>query len=234
MLHPSRDTTTAWGASLRGPLASVVVAAVVALGPLGCGPSARPRPTEMPRPVGTLHAPGHYPNDFAIDQQVTAEHAGGSESFRAIVDKRGDRLVMIGLGPHGGRAFVLTQEGERVAFESQLPRELPFPPEFMLMDVHRTWLVGIPREGEAPLSDGRHEAVVDGETIVEQWQGGRLVQRTFTSPTPNLAYWSVRIAYEGGLDPRASEPGPTRVILEATPAPDQRYRLVLDAINRSP
>ncbi|GAB4211589.1 MAG: hypothetical protein OHK0013_33490 [Sandaracinaceae bacterium] len=228
------ETGTACGASLRGSLASVAVAVSLTIGALGCGPAARPRPTEAPRPIGTLHAPAHYPVDFAIDQQVTAEHAGGSESFRAIVEKRGDRLVMIGLGPHGGRAFVLTQEGDHVAFESQLPRELPFPPEFMLMDVHRTWLMGVPREGQAPLPDGRHEAVVDGETIVEEWEGGRLQRRSYTIPTSNLAYWSVHITYEGGLDPRVSEPGPARVVLEATPAPDQRYRLVLDAITRSP
>jgi hypothetical protein len=214
-------------------LGLLAVVTTGALSLVGCGPGAQARPT-TPRPIGTLHRPSHYATDFTVDQQVTAEHAGGSESFRAILEKRGDRLVMIGLGPHGGRAFVLTQEGEAVSFDSQMPRELPFPPEYMLMDVHRTWLVGIPREGDAPLPDGRHEAVVDGENVAEEWSGGRLVSRSFAILTSNLAYWSVRITYEGGLDPRPSEPAPTRVILESHPAPDQHYRLILDALTRSP
>ncbi len=222
------------GSPRAGLFLFLVTALASALALPGCGPGAQARPTEVPHPIGTLHAPSTYPIDFTIDQQVTAEHVGGSETFRAIVEKRGDRLVMIGLGPHGGRAFVLTQEGDAVSFESQMPRELPFPPEFMLMDVHRTWLRGIPREGNAPLPDGRHEAFVEGENVAEEWSGGRLVSRDFRIMTSNLAYWRVSITYEGGLDPRPSEPGPTRVILESQPAHDQHYRLVLDALTRTP
>ena len=130
----------------------------------------------------------------------------------------------------GGRAFVLTQEGDAVSFESQMPRELPFPPEFMLMDVHRTWLRGIPREGSAPLPDGEHDAVVEGENVHEVWSGGRLLSRSFHILTSNLAYWSVAITYEGGLG--ATEL-PSRVIVESHPAPDQSYRLILENLSGS-
>lgn len=196
---------------------------------IGCGPPASHEGT-TPHPIGTLHAPSHYALELTIDQQVTAEHANGSETFRAVLEKRGDRLVMVGLGPHGGRAFLLSQEGERVDWVSELPRALPFPPEFMLMDIHRTWLGGIPREGGAPLPDGEHEAVVDGENVRETWQGGRLMTRSFRILTSNQAFWSVDITYEGGLGEGVL---PTRVVIDETPAPEQHYRLVLSSLDGS-
>lgn len=207
-------------------LSALVLVATIAL---GCGPTA-PREGTTPRPIGTLHAPGHYARELTIDQQVTAEYGSSSETFRAVLEKRGDRLVMVGLGPHGGRAFVLTQEGERVDWESEMPRELPFPPEFMLMDIHRAWLGGLPREGGAPLADGEHEQVVDGENVREVWEGGRLLSRSFHILTSNQAYWSVDITYEGGLGGGTL---PTRIVIDEAPTATQRYRLVLTSLSGS-
>lgn len=221
LLLPLRGGGRGWGTKWSLALALFFVA---------CGPTARPDGPTTPRPIGHLHPPSHYGLELTIDQEVTAEHAGGSERFRAVLEIRGDRLVMVGLGPHGGRAFVLTQDGESVRFASQMPRELPFPPEFMLMDVHRAWLMGIPREGGAPLPDGEHDAFIEGENVHEVWSGGRLVSRSFHILASNLAYWSVRITYEGGLGPSEL---PTRVILESHPAPDQSYRLILENLSGS-
>lgn len=204
---------------------------------IACGPSAQSRPTETPRPIGTLHLPSDYAVEFAIDQQVRVEYGTESQSFRAVVEKRGDRIVMVGLGPHGGRAFTLTQEGAAVHFESQLPRELPFPPEFMLMDLHRTWLKAIPHEG-ASMPDGTQEATVDGEMIRETWLGGRLQSRAFSNV--ELSYWNVTITYEGGLDFTAGAASPTRVIVESTMRAEDHaaghptYRLVLEGVSISP
>lgn len=217
----SRGSSTTRWAGLSACGAAIVIASLVGCGPSGHGTEER----TTPHPMGTLHAPSHFAAELTIDQQVTAEHVGGSETFRAVLEKRGDRLVMVGLGPHGGRAFVLTQEGERVSFESQMPRELPFPPEFMLMDIHRTWLMGLPREGGGPLSDGRHEDFLEGENVAEIWSGGRLMERHFGILASNLAWWSVHIVYEGGLG--ADGTLPTRVVIDSTPAPEQHYRLVL-------
>jgi hypothetical protein len=212
--------------TLRWAGLSALVSLALA-GAVGCGPPAgAERGTTPVHPIGTLHAPGEYSLELTIDQEVTAEHVGGSESFRAVLEKRGDRVVMVGLGPHGGRAFVLTQDGEEVHFESQMPRELPFPPEFMLMDIHRTWLRGLPREGGAALPDGRHEAFLEGENVSEEWAGGRLLERHYAILASNLAWWSVHITYEGGLGADGSLP--TRVVIDSTPAPEQHYRLVLD------
>jgi len=206
-------------ARMRSPSPAVLA---LGLAIAACGPPAPAPAREYP---GPLRAPSAYPTDFAIDQTVTAIHPQGSETFRAVLEKNGDALVMVGLGPHGGRAFVLTQNGDDVRFESQLPRELPFPPRYMLLDVHRAWLLGI---GEPPLADGEHRAELDGEEIVETWADGRLIERTFRRLDGEPA-GLVRITYEGGLSPDLSATPPTRVELDNGWF---GYRLVLEGISR--
>lgn len=178
-------------------------------------------PPEYP---GVVRAPAAYEGDFVLDHTITAEHTEGSETFRAVVEKRGDTLVMVALGPHGGRAFTLRQDGDAVAFESQLDRELPFPPRYVLLDFHRTWLAGLPG---APLADGDHSALVDGERVTERWDGGRLLERRFEredgSP-PGV----IVVTYEGGLSPDPAAPTPTRVVLDNGWF---RYRLVVTGIS---
>ena len=146
----------------------------LSLSSLACGAEVRSEPP--PRPPGTLHAPSDYRADFAVEQRVTVTFEAESQSFRAVLEKRGDALVLVALGPHGGRAFVLAQHGTDVTFESHLPRELPFPPEYMLLDVHRAWLVALPA---APLEDGEHRGTIDEEEVTETWLGGRVQTRVF-------------------------------------------------------
>lgn len=189
-----------------------------------CGSSSTQTVREYP---GPLRAPSAYPRDFALDQTVTAHHLRGSDTFRAIVEKRGDALIMVGLGPHGGRAFVLAQEGERIRFDSQLPRELPFPPRYMLLDVHRAWLLGL---AGAPLPDGEHRASLEGEEIVESWADGRLRSRTFRRLDGHPA-GLIRIEYEGGLSPELEAEPPSRVELDNGWF---GYRLVIEGISLRP
>lgn len=188
-----------------------------------CGSPARTAPP--PAPPGVLHPPADYPSDFAIEQRVTATFGADEQSFRAVIEKRGDALVMVALGPAGARAFVLAQHGHAVTFESHMPRELPFPPEYMLLDVHRAWLVALPG---APLADGTHAAVIDGEEVTEIWADARVQSRTFRrldGTPPGL----LRITFEGGLDPRVDAPAPDRVVLDNGWF---GYRLVLDQLAR--
>lgn len=205
-------------------------ALVVAASASACGAPARTGPP--PVPPGVLHAPSDYASDFAIDQRVTVtyrDQARGvdeEQSFRAVIEKRGDALVMVAIGPTGGRAFVLAQHGTEVTFESHLPRELPFPPEYMLFDVHRAWLVALPG---APLADGSHSAVIDGEEVTEIWADARVWTRTFhrvDQTPPGL----LTITFEGGLDPRVDQPAPTRVVLDNGWF---GYELTLDQLTRS-
>ncbi len=179
------------------------LAAALAL--VGC--PAPPPPAAAPPPEGVLHSPAELGLDFTIDHRVTLRWHGREEGFRGVLEKRGDTLTLVGLGPHGGRGFVLRQVGLEVSFESHLPEALPFPPEHILMAIHRAWLLGLP----GPLPDGEHRAERDGEEIVERWEGGRLLARRFRvlDGTPSGLF---EITYEGGLDPSLAS-APSRVLV---------------------
>ena len=157
--------------------------------------------------------------------RVTASFGERAQSFRAVLEKHGDALVMVALGPHGGRAFVLAQRGDDVTFESQMPSELPFPPEYMLFDVHRAWLVAI---AGAPLEDGEHRTEIDGEELIEVWQAGRLQTRSFRQ-LAGVPTGLFTITYEGGLDPSLDSSPPARVVIDNGWF---GYRLVLDQLSR--
>jgi hypothetical protein len=204
------------------PLRALAISSALLLG--ACGPSAAPAARDYP---GPLRPPAAYDDDFAIDQTVTAIHAEGSETFRAVIEKRDDELVIVGLGPHGGRGFVLTQRGDEVTFESQLPRELPFPPRYVLLDIHRAWLLGLP---DPPLADGEHRAEIDGEEIAETWADGRLLARAFRR-LDGQPPGTIRITYHGGLSPDLLAPAPSGVELDNAWF---GYRLVIEGISRRP
>jgi hypothetical protein len=173
------------------------------LGSCGPPPAAGPLP-EYPgtlTAVSELRSPSALGEAFAFEHRVRSESPEGTHEFRAVLQKQGDTLVIVGLGPHGGRGFSLTQRGEEIEFESQLPRELPFPPRFMLLDVHRVWFRGL----DGPLPDGEHRGELDGEEIVERWENSRLMERNFRridGEPPGL----IRVIYEGGLG--GDEPPP--------------------------
>jgi hypothetical protein len=165
----------------------------------GCGAAAaRPAP---PRDYpGTLTAPAELRSPsalgdaFALEQRVRSESPAGTHEFRAVLQRRGDTLIMVGFGPHGGRGFVLTQRGDDVELDWQLPGEIPFPPRFMMHDVQRVWFGGL----EGPLPDGEHRETRNGEEIVERWEGGLLRERTYRrldDDPPGV----LRVHYEPGL-----------------------------------
>jgi len=165
-----------------------------------CGP---PRPTGPPPEYpgaltepAALRSPEGLGEAFALEQRVDVEYPEGSQSFRAVLQRTADRLVLVGFGPHGGRGFVLSQTGGEVEMESHLPQELPFPPEFMLKDIQRVWFGGL----RGPLPDGEHEETVGDEEIVERWQGGRLMERTYRQ-VDGLPEGELHATYEGGLGP---------------------------------
>ncbi len=174
-----------------------------------CGaPVTRPDgpPPEYP---GTLQSTASFVSPpglgdaFALEQRVRSIYPEGEQSFRAVLQLAGGRLVLIGFGPHGGRGFVLQQDGVEVELESHLPEALAFPPEFMLHDIQRVWFRGL----AGPLPDGEHRENIDGEEVVERWQDGRLMERTFRrldGQPPGL----LRATYEGGLGPD----GPPEVV----------------------
>ena len=93
-----------------------------------------------------------------------------------MLQKQPGTLTLVGLTPYGSRAFLLQQTKGDVQFTKYIPRDLPFAPTFMLLDIHRvlaTWI-------GPPLVTGERSGQVGDETIHERWQDGKLIERTFT------------------------------------------------------
>src|SRR3982751_5926115 len=120
----------------------VCLAVIAALGcahrqtaPAGQGP---PPPT-----AAELPPPDAIPGTFAVRQKLKATSAKGGGSFEAVLQKTPGMLTLVGLTPYGSRAFLLQQTQGDVQFTKYVPREMPSPPTFMLLDIHRvlgTWL----------------------------------------------------------------------------------------------
>lgn len=177
---------------------SRTVIAVVLLA--ACGGTTTP-PQEVAAYPTHIDSPSHFAGEWAIEQEVTITHAEGESSFHAVLQKQGNTLTMVGLGPAGGRAFVLSQNGTDFDWETFVPIELPFPPEYMLYDVHRTWL-----QPNQPPVDGSSELTFEryGERIRERWDGTKLVERTFERLDGDPE-GTIVVSYDGGMSPDAPE-----------------------------
>jgi hypothetical protein len=147
---------------------------------------------------GVLTSPGSVP-DFFRRQTITSRFNGRVQSFEAVLQKRGDTLTLVGLTPFGSKAFVLQQVGTEVRFTPILLRETPFPVEFILNDIQRTYFRGIP--SSASMADGWHEEARDGELVRERWSSGHLQQRRFARLT-GCPPGEVRIVFVSGAIPR--------------------------------
>ena len=136
-----------------------------------------PPPQVAPPTAAELPPPDAIPGEFAVRQKLTASSPKGGGSFEAVLQKMPGTLTLVGLTPYGSRAFLLRQTKGDVQFTKYVPRDLPFPPTFMLLDIHRvlgTWL-------GPPLPSGERGGQVGDESIRERWQNGNLIERTFDS-----------------------------------------------------
>jgi hypothetical protein len=174
---------------------------------IACGPPTGSG-SEMPEGVGyptVMRPPSELGADFVMEQEVTMVHPNGEHAFRAVLQKRGDELLLLGLAGHGGRAFSLKQTAEGVEFERFIPIEFPFPPEYILHDVHRTWFVDVP-PGEAER---------DGERVVSTVDSSGLIERTFER-LDGAPAGVLTVRYEGGLAegaPQTARP-PSEVVVD--------------------
>lgn len=194
---------SAWVPSL------IVVATVL----VGCRPKASPG--SYP---GELVEPSTIGYDFMIRQRVQGSYGERSVSFDAVVQKQGGTLMVLTLTPYGSRAFLVEQQGQEVRVEKFIPRELPFEPRFILLDVQRVFLKGLP---QAPRDDGWHRSRIDDEIVRERWQGGRLHERTYAR-RDRQPKGAIFVRYEGGYVP-GERPPPIELVNEWF-----GYRLVLE------
>ena len=170
-------------------------AAIVMLLAAGCAHHQAAPPAQGPPPptAAELPPPDSIPGTFTLRQKLTATSAKGGGSFEAVLQKQPGTLTLVGLTPYGSRAFLLQQTKGDVQFTKYVPRDLPFAPTFLLLDIHRvlaTWI-------GPPLVTGDRSGQVGDETIHERWQNGKLIERTFATSAKAQPPGTITITYAG-------------------------------------
>jgi Protein of unknown function (DUF3261) len=171
---------------------------------VACASSSTQRPAAPPY-TGPLDFPSERAADFFDRQKIVASYDGHSFGFDAVLQKRGNELTLLGLTPFGSRAFVVTQKGADVSFQTYVGTALPFPPRYMLIDVHRVFFPADPATEAAPF-EGARTFSAEGEVIAETWHEGRLFHRTFSRSDGRLP-GKIVVDYDGGLGDDSSHPG---------------------------
>ncbi len=118
--------------------------------------------------------------DGDIDKRLRVEVQGAqvTEGFEVIVQKRGDRLVVLGLTRFGSRAFTILQEGERIEIDSPMEAIERVSPVNILRDLYIWPLMALPPgSAELTLSDDGKSATVDHQdcgfsTILVELESG--------------------------------------------------------------
>ncbi len=183
---------------------------------VACAPRPPPAATAQNEYPGVLHPPAELHPDFSVHQHVEATAHGRSGSFDAVLEKRGGKLVVVGLGPASVRMFVLEQTASGITFEQSFGPTLPFPPRNIVMDVHRAFFKGLPPDA----ADGVRIGRVDDEEVREVWQGENLLERRFTRadrPEP------ITLTYSAGCT--RTRCAPSRISIDN---PWFSYKLVLE------
>ena len=161
---------------------------------------------------GTEGGPAGYPGelvstdtlqgvqgDFMARQKLSGRHGDRDFAFEAVLQLRGGTLTVLGLTPFGTKAFLLEQTGTDVSFRPLIDREIPFPPEYILQDIHRVWLwhARLPWGDRAPNQAEDPSVEIAGERVTEQWIDGALVRRSFER-LDGQPPGTIRVDYMGG------------------------------------
>lgn len=138
---------------------------------------------------------------FMARQKLAGRFGEREFAFGAVLQLHEDTLTVLGLTPFGTKAFVLTQTGTQVEFESLIDREIPFPPEYILQDIQRAllWHARLPWGGSPPQTPTA-EVEVAGERVSETWGESGLERRTFERLDQTPA-GTIVVEYIGGHTP---------------------------------
>lgn len=179
--------------------------------PTGGDTTAASEPVGYP---GELIATADMGKPFLARQKLKGRFGEQEFAFEAVLQLHGGTLTVLGLTPFGTKAFVLKQTGTAVEFEPLIDREMPFPPEYMLQDIHRAWLwhVRLPWGDARPAQlDGSEASFeVAGERVIERWGNDGLMSRSFVR-LDGQPPGEIRVEYTGGQ--RAGDPA-KHVILD--------------------
>jgi hypothetical protein len=185
-------------------------ASLVAWACVSCVSCASPAPKSPVEYPGVLHPPSELGPDFSMHQHVVATAGGQTGSFDGVLQKRGNQLVIVGLGPGGIRAFVLQQDGNAIKYERTMGPELPFPPRNIVLDVHRVFFKKLPPPQSGT---GTVRGTLDDESVEEDWRDGNLVERRFTRPS-SAHKGIIRITYTPGCTAEKCAPPSIRLVNE--------------------
>jgi hypothetical protein len=94
----------------------------------------RPLPRACAGPLVAVEAMGP---DFALRARYRVNSRGREQALTLVAEKRGGRLVLVGLDPFGTTVFALVQQGLEVRRERHLRPLFPFAPENALRDFQR-------------------------------------------------------------------------------------------------
>jgi hypothetical protein len=158
---------------VRRRSARIALLAAIALAACRHLPLAGGQLAECP---GALRSTGEIRTDFRLEQRVRIRSERDDVALRLAVEKRGPRLVLIGLNPLGAKLFTVIQTGSEASVESLPAAVVQVPPLNVLRDLHRARFLGA---DVAPDVGGHAEAVRDGTRVVELWRDGVLLRRSF-------------------------------------------------------
>jgi hypothetical protein len=149
-------------------------------------------PREYPGVLGDSRTLG---DDFFWRQRIAGVYKDRSFSFSAVVQLQKGTLTVLMLGPMDRPAFAIEQRGRAVSLKSFVQQSLPFPPRYVLYDIHRIYFsdlhVVCPR-------DGACGETRDGEKIAESWKNGKLYQRRFERIDRQPPGF-IRVRYQAGM-----------------------------------
>lgn len=208
-------------------------AAILALSLTACGPAMDSGAASAPSSSGVavdrcakplpLRAATDMPGAFQWRQRVTATWPTGERSFDAVIQRRGDTLMLVGLSPMGQPGFVFTLDAKgSVSVKNHSGQELPFEPAFIFADVQRAFFPWIGFDGQKV--DGESRVTRDGVMVVEHRVAGTLFQRRLTLTAPGCDRASVTVRYNG-WEGRHTAPKLVELEHEAL-----GYRLVIETV----
>jgi hypothetical protein len=111
-------------------------------------------------------------------QRVTIGWQDREERFEAVLQKRGDVLLLLGLGPMNAVGFSLTLDDRGITFENRTGQEMPFDPERILADVQRVFYPWLSEESAC--LDCERRGLREAVEIVERIGPTGLVERRFS------------------------------------------------------
>jgi len=129
---------------------------------------------------GTLRSTDEIVGDFRLQQRVRIRSGEREIALRLAAEKRGRRLVVVGLNAFGAVVFQSVQTGGALTVDALPAPALEVPPVNVLRDLHRVHFLAAQAP---PAAAGTVQAVRDGVRITEVWSGAGLERRRFERVT---------------------------------------------------